>query len=90
VGDEVRFDTLGNEWRYVLKPQFARLYLELKHVRNQAGEEMMMLQLTARGRIAPAEGVTWEAGFDLGHEAIVRTFAAITSADAHKRWKRRV
>lgn len=90
VGDEVRFETLGNEWRYMLKPQVARLYIELKHHRNPTSEEVMTLQLTARGRVAPAEGATWEAGFDLGHEAIVRSFAAITSADAHKRWKRRV
>lgn len=89
VGNEVRFETLSNEWRFMLKPQFARLYVDLKHVRNQSGEEMMMLQFTARGRIAPAEGFTWATGFDLGHEAIVRTFAAVTSVDAHKRWKRR-
>jgi hypothetical protein len=47
-----------------------------------------MLTLTARGPIDSER--TWESGLNLGHEAIVCGFTAITSAEAHRHWARTV
>lgn len=81
------------EWRYAFPEERGRLYLSLQHARKLPDDwtkDFMQLILTARGPVDFEKGWTVENGFTLGHEAIVRTFASITSPAAHKTWKRRV
>lgn len=82
-------DTLNANWRYILGENAGRLHVGLNHVRNLPdNREALRLQLVARGPLSSSESSSLRTSFDLGHEAIVRTFAAITSERAHVFWKR--
>jgi uncharacterized protein (TIGR04255 family) len=62
-----------------------RLYVEMKRGKADS-DEIIRLQLTARG---PATvDFKLREGFDLGHATIVRSFAEMTSPEAHTHWKR--
>jgi uncharacterized protein (TIGR04255 family) len=84
----VECETMGCTWRYRLSEGRGRLHISLQHGRTQEPEklEVILLQLTARGPIADG-GLTAEAGFALGHSAIVNTFKGMTSKQAHTEWK---
>jgi uncharacterized protein (TIGR04255 family) len=84
------FDTFGSgEWQFVIGDKVARLYVNLGHVKLGGSEDQAIrLQLLARGPVANGSIDGVYAGFDLGHEAIVTAFTAMTSDHAHKRWKR--
>jgi hypothetical protein len=80
------------DWRYVFAGERGRLFVTLQHARSIGSawnEDFMQLTLTARGPIDSSKDWTLSRGFDLGHEAIVRTFTDMTSAKAHEFWKRR-
>jgi uncharacterized protein (TIGR04255 family) len=84
-------DPISFDWRYTLPDERGRLYIKLLHARSgpsRDAQEFIQITLTARGAIDHEKDWNLKSGFDLGHEAIVRTFAAITSPDAHKLWKR--
>lgn len=94
---------VGKEWRAPLedlafvarypflddaaKP-FGRLTANMSTVVGQANVPQMRLELTARGmpRGVGLDGVL--AFHDIGHAAIVRCFAAITTPAMHARWER--
>ena len=88
-GARLSLDTMSCNWRFRLDGDRGRLHAMCRHalVGGVEGSEALLLNLTARGPVA--EGQTWESGFDLAHRAIVQSFAAMTSAEAHKEWKRR-
>ena len=77
-------------WRSALRDQAGRLHISLEHVRvgGIEGPEAIRLTLTARGPIGEQSGNNLATGLDIGHEAIVRYFAAMTSESAHKYWER--
>ena len=55
---------------------------------NETGRAALMLTLVARGN---AENETFEGALrflDIGHEAIVRTFTALTTNEMHTHWER--
>lgn len=83
-------DGFQGEWLFVLGDNLGRLRVSLAHARigSESGTESMLLQLTARGPIQPDKGIDLKTGLNIGHEAIVRSFAAMTSAACHDRWKR--
>jgi uncharacterized protein (TIGR04255 family) len=83
-------DHLDCDWRFAMPDRLGRLHVGVKHaqLRGEPRAEVAVLSLTARGPVDP-ERQTWEQGFQRGHEAIVRFFAATTSREAHKAWKRR-
>jgi len=83
-------ESLGGTWHYVIEPCKGRLHVQLQHGRsgNEAGPEVVTLNLTARGSTNPEEGGSdLDKGLDLGHETIVRAFAALTSETAHAYWR---
>jgi len=82
-------DNFRGSWSFVINKNQGRLHVDMKHARlvDESGPEILMLQLTARGPVNKNIGL-W-AGFDIGHEAIVRSFADITSPEYHKIWGRR-
>jgi uncharacterized protein (TIGR04255 family) len=79
----------GGDWRFALADQRGRLFVSLRHSKMAPTDspELLDLTLTTRGPVTKSE--SWEQGLDLGHDAIVRTFAAMTSAESHRTWKRR-
>src|SRR5207244_2464190 len=84
-------ETLSADWRSALKDERGRLYVGIRHARvKPAEDEVLQFTLTARGPIDTEKEWNADTGFDLGHDAIVRTFTAMTTAEAHKHWKRRV
>jgi len=88
AGDQV-FDGFDGEWHKVLGDKLGRIHISLKHAKIGApdGPEALVLQLTARGPIKPTLSLV--DGLEIGHNAIVNTFAGMTSESAHKIWKRR-
>jgi uncharacterized protein (TIGR04255 family) len=87
-------DAFGSgEWSFELADQAGRLYVSMAQVRIGSpveAHETINLQLTARGPTQPDRGIDLFRGLDIGHDAIVRAFTAMTSGHAHKIWRRRI
>lgn len=79
------------EWRQIIGKNFGRLFITMSRgkVGSEKGEEVILLQLTARGPLDPGNAAALKSGFDIGHESIVLSFTDMTSNAAHKYWKRR-
>jgi len=80
-------ESFSANWHYVLPEKAGRLHVDLFHGYTGPDEnarEALILQLTARGPVAP----DLDAGLELAHAAVVRTFAEITSEEAHELWRR--
>jgi len=81
-------ETHNGEWKYVIGKNQGRLYVVLRHGRtSMEGPDTLFLNLTARGPINSEHNL--DDGLNVGHEAIVRTFTAMTSPEMHKRWERK-
>lgn len=89
----IQLESFGGEWHFVIAPQRGRLHIQLAHARagSPEGEEVLRLNLTARGPIAEGAdgGLSLSDGLDLGRQTIVRTFHEITSESAHQHWELR-
>jgi uncharacterized protein (TIGR04255 family) len=81
-----RLDSFEGEWHYEIPPQRGRLHVQLKHGRELSADkqEAILMTLTARGQVA-SDG-DFEAGLNLGHDAIVNSFVDLTSESAHAYW----
>ena len=80
--DEVRVAT-----RYTLPDPGGWLAIETGPGINRfTGDEVLMLQLSARGRPADETFEGALAFLDLGHDWIVNGFKSITTTEAHERW----
>ena len=78
------------DWRFNFPNERGRLQVSVQNVKKDpSSDNLMQLILTARGPVDLDKRWDLRSGFDLGHEAIVRSFAAMTSSKAHKLWKRR-
>lgn len=83
-------DGINSIWDLVLPDDRGRLHVRLYHGRiSLEGPEAIILDLTARGKASNSPGLSVIEGFEIGHEAIVKTFADMTSDRAHKHWQRR-
>lgn len=81
-------DNFFGNWRSAIDhDERGRLHVDLRRAKTDADVEVIRLQITARGPVT--ENFSLYDGFDLGHETIVRAFTDMTSADAHRYWKRR-
>ncbi|MCO6455395.1 MAG: TIGR04255 family protein [Pirellulaceae bacterium] len=83
-----RFENMNGEWRSEIPEQKGRLHLLLRHQPGRRSKEprsdAIVLQLTARGPVD--DSVRLLDGFNIGHEAIVRSFLDITSNEAQEYW----
>jgi uncharacterized protein (TIGR04255 family) len=87
--DLATIESFSSEWHYVIAGDRGRLHVALNHGRAAIdGPEVLVLTLTARGPIDMQKRHDLTSGLDLGHEAIVTTFTAMTSDEAHKHWGR--
>ena len=82
-----RFESFEAKWHFEIEPQKGRLHLDIHHGLRSGPEpaEILIMTLTARGPIDP-QGMTLDQGLELGRETIVRSFAALTSDEAHEYW----
>ena len=80
----------GTQLRFSVRFKKARggVNVRLQHgERVPDGQRIFILELTARGQ-ATEDGEDRDAWFAFAHEAIVRTFTSLTTAQAHERWGR--
>lgn len=82
------FESLSCHTHFVLPDQAARLHVELSH--GFAGPEdndteLLVLQLTARGGMSDDRDLVKRLA--VGREAVVRSFAEVTGAEAHAVWE---
>jgi uncharacterized protein (TIGR04255 family) len=88
---DIRGETANCEFRYILPGERGRMYVSMRHVKvAPSDEEAINLTLTCRGPIDNERGWGFDEGFNLGHQSIVRSFTAMTSKEAHQRWKRSI
>lgn len=77
------------EWDLALPEERGRLHVSLSSGRiSTNGTDVLILDLTARGSAAVSQGMSVVDGFEIGHAAIVRAFAEMTSERAHAKWGR--
>jgi len=72
-----------------IEPRRGRLHVELEHGVRRIGEkneQILVLQLTARGNVEQGDDASLIAGLNLGRSLIVQTFVQITGEAAHARW----
>jgi uncharacterized protein (TIGR04255 family) len=82
-------DALQCRWGLVLPENRGRLHVKLYYGRIlPEGPDALVLDLTARGIVSADPNRSMAGGFDLGHEAIVRTFTDMTSESARAHWGR--
>ncbi len=76
-------------WDLLLPDNRGRLHAKLYFGRiSLEGPEAIILDLTARGVASSSVGFSIADGFEIGHQAIVRTFTDMTSERAHGHWGR--
>lgn len=90
--DGLRFESMAAEFHFEIAPGRGRLHASCQHGRAGEGEgdEVIVLQLTARGAIGkedPPEAIA--AALELGHRALVRTFVRLASPRALELWEMR-
>ena len=84
-----RPETLMVQGSFALGGEEGRLHFVSRHVRrNLDQKEAVQLMLTARGRPKSSADADVLGFMDIGREWVVRAFADLTSAEAHKFWKR--
>ena len=87
---DAELESLEGNWHYEIVPRRGRLHVRIQHARarDDGGNELLVLTLTARGpvELATGETVSLEEGLNLGHETIVRAFCDLTSDAAHDYW----
>jgi uncharacterized protein (TIGR04255 family) len=81
-------EIFSGEWQYVIPPQRGRLHVRWRHGEGKDQQELVELNLTARGP-CNASSLSFDPileGLDLGHETIVRSFRELTSTAANDYW----
>src|SRR5207248_2442659 len=66
-----------------------RLYVQVGAAVTRAGEQVFQLMLTARGRPLSPDMDGARGFMDIGRQAIVRNFTALTTERMHRAWGRR-
>ena len=80
-------EAISGAWRFEIPPQKGRLHVAIQHGLNNEGQEVLLLNLTARGPVVAGEHETDLAhGINIGHDVIIRTFRDIASASALAYW----
>ncbi len=96
VPDAMKFSTgspesLACNVHLAMPEKAGRLHVDLFHGFTGADtklQELLVLQITARGGIAENSPETLYNGLERGHKAIIRTFCDLTGSDAQAKWER--
>lgn len=87
--DDLRVESAGGILHLEIVPQRGRLHVDLSHGLRRAGdkeEQILLLQLTARGSVEQQDDSSVFSGLKLGRSLVVKTFVQITGPAAHTRW----
>ena len=78
--------TLAGRWAYLIAPGIGRLQIIVEHALRGSPEPKpcLVVRLVARGPVPDNSYTGALRGFDLGHEKIVTTFAALLSDGARR------
>jgi uncharacterized protein (TIGR04255 family) len=84
----VRLESGLSELHFEIAPKQGRLHVSAQHGRTQgSGNEVLILQLTARGPVGQDEaGTGFQSGLEIGHKVLVRTFVGLASQAAFEHW----
>lgn len=85
----VTFEEFSGQWHYRIGADEGRLHVSANHGLRKAPveEELLVLNLTARGPIDNERGLDVGHGLCVGHETIVKAFKELTSEEAHLHWE---
>ena len=82
-----RLDGVSGAWRFEILPKRGRVHVNLQPaMAGSPPKQVLNLTITARGPVHPDKGGL-DGGLDIGHDAALATFFAITSPDARTAWK---
>lgn len=82
-------DRVVLDFTFPMPDNAGRLSVNLKPVIARSDKrQVLRLDLTARGQLKTRDVASGLAGIDLGHEWVVRGFAAITRPEMHQAWER--
>jgi uncharacterized protein (TIGR04255 family) len=87
----VEGESFSGQWHFVIPGERGRLHIEWQHGKKseeELAEECVRLNLTARGPLTKDadDRAAVLSDLDLGRETIVKTFAALMSAEANDFW----
>jgi len=90
----LRLESAAGTVHMEIEPRRGRLHVELEHAMHRSGDanesqEILVLQLTARGPVGAGDDESLLEGLRLGRLAIVDSFARFTGEAAHGRWGKR-
>lgn len=75
------------EWSYEILPKQGRLHIAARPGRVvDRGDDVLLLQMTARGPLGKAGAKTLREGLDLGHRVAKETFFQVASDEAKRHW----
>jgi uncharacterized protein (TIGR04255 family) len=78
---------ISGTWRFEILPRKGRLHVAIQHARNNEGQEVLLMNLTARGPVVTGDYESdLSFGINIGHDALVRTFCHISSDAALAFW----
>lgn len=89
IGGLTSLESLSQKLQYVISENRGRLHISWQHAkRNDDGRQMIVLNLTARGPIPTTDSMERSLidGIDVGHDAIVASFASYMSEKANAHW----
>lgn len=87
ASDLVSFEAVAGTWQSSLGEDSGRLHVKLSRAKHPEQGDLLVVDLTARGPVGE-DGPTLGNGLSLGHNAIVFSFAEMTSDKAHREWER--
>jgi hypothetical protein len=86
---EFKPESLSGACRFEIPPRRGRVYAQFQHGKMADNEEVLVLNLTARGPLLPGEsGWDLESCMKIGHDALVRIFVELSSKSALEQWER--
>lgn len=75
------------EWSYEIEPKRGRLHIAAHPGRyGEEKQDMLLLNMTARGPVGKEGVATLREGLDLGHQMAVGAFLRLTSEQAQQSW----
>jgi uncharacterized protein (TIGR04255 family) len=88
--DQLKLESFGGSWSYEIAPRRGRLIIQIQHAKAAGDQrEILVFNLTARGPVlqTDASAPSYDEGLELGHQAIVATFAKLASSETRAYWK---
>lgn len=89
IAEGLRLDSAAGALHLEIKPRRGRLHIEVEHATRRSdnrSEEVLLMQLTARGAVDGGNREGLFDGLSLGRLVIVDAFARLTGDAAHKLW----